>query len=244
MDDSKVAVITGGAGGIGYEAAKMLAQHGTSIAILDDPNKIDPQKIEKIREFSPPGALYPCDLSDMCAIQNTIQAIAGKYGRIDILVNCTCSVCDADFYDITEKIWRYSMNVNVKAPFFAIQACVPHMLKTGGGRVINLSPIKSNLSDGRHPVYATAKAALNAMTREWAVDLCHDNIQVNSVVPGEDAFPPDNNTISDAITENIKNAASTIVFLALCKTPYVNGAQIYVDNGAHSCRQVESKSFE
>ncbi|MFZ5974403.1 MAG: SDR family NAD(P)-dependent oxidoreductase [Bacillota bacterium] len=241
--DSKVAIVTGGASGLGKASSMELAKNGLRIAIIDV-NKENGQKVvDEINKITE-ARFYFCDITSVAQIRTTVETIANDFGRIDVLLNCAAITNRDRSNEITEEQWDKFMALDLKSPFFMAQACAPHMSKAGGGRIINFSSMRSTIADGKHILYGCAKSALNAMTRELAVDYCHDNIQVNAILPAY-VITPLNEMLLDqpgweeeqlgySLNQRLlwpKDIASVIVFLATCETPMVNGTTIFTDSG-------------
>jgi NAD(P)-dependent dehydrogenase (short-subunit alcohol dehydrogenase family) len=241
--DSKVAIVTGGASGIGKVSAIELAKNGLRIAVIDVNEENGKKVTEEINKTIEAKFFY-CDLTSVDQIRTTVEAIANDFGRIDVLLNCAAITNRDRSHEITEEQWDKFMALDLKSPFFMAQSCASHMSRVGGGRIINFSSMRSIIADGKHILYGCAKSALNAMTRELAVDYCKDNIQVNAVLPSY-VITPLNEMLLDqpgweeeqlGYSLNLrllwpKDIASVVVFLATCETPMVNGTCIYTDSG-------------
>ncbi|MDR1386541.1 MAG: SDR family oxidoreductase [Propionibacteriaceae bacterium] len=228
MVQDKVAVVVGAAGPIGSACAQRFARRGLRLLLID-------QDLSQLADcLAQPIAagrveLGVCDLTDVPAVVQAIDAAAARFGRIDVLANCALEVGPDGCWEVDEAAWQRCLRVNMKLPFFALQACVPHMRRVGGGRVVNLSSTLSEYTDGQQGlIFGLAKAGLNSMTRQWAVDLCLDNIQANSLWVGHDR--PEN-------LPDPAQVAEWAVWLALDATSSLNGAQIPVDGGAALLRQ-------
>lgn len=223
----KVAVIVGGASEHGRACAVALAERGVRVALLDEQTDADP-RIDSLEAVGR-GARYAQPLEDVGAVRRSIDAAAERFGRVDILISAVCEPGPDGLWDVAESDWQRCVRVNMKLPFFALQACVPHMRAVGGGRVITFSSVLGALTDGQHQVVlGIAKAGVNSMSRQWAVDLSPDNIQSNSVWLGHD--DPDN-------LPTPAQVAGVVTYLALDATDHINGTQIPVDGGAALLRQ-------
>ena len=226
-DLKKVAIIIG-AGEYGAAAALALAERDVCVALIAE--NFDGTG-GKLGDAVAGGqvAAYTCSFLDIPGIQRTIDEIAARFGRIVILVNAALERGPDGFWDVEEEAFQRCVRVNMKLPFFAYQACAAHMRTNGGGLVINLSSAFSAVTDGEHQiVYGMAKAGVNSLTRQWAVDQCLENIQANSLWIGcsESGEIPAAEQVTDFV-----------VFLALDASPFVNAAQIPVDGGAYMLRQ-------
>lgn len=223
----KVAVVTGVAGAHGRAAALALADRGLRVVALDELFDLDAQ-LEVLVERKQ-IVRHVLSLEDIGAVQGAVDAAAHRFGRVDVLVNAVCEPGPDALKDVTEDAWHRCVRVNMKLPFFALQACARHMRAVGGGRVVNLSSTMSGFSDGQSQVVlGIAKAGVNSMSRQWAVDLSPDNIQANSVWLGHDdpeALPAP--TL----------VAALVTWLALDAPEFINGTQIVADGGAALFRQ-------
>ncbi|WP_028708757.1 SDR family NAD(P)-dependent oxidoreductase [Propionicicella superfundia] len=244
-DDSggRVAVITGGSGGLGAASARIFARKGIRIALLDVLDEEGRAVAEEIREYGD-AEYYHCDVASNTEITTTVDAIAQRFGRIDILYNAAAITSRKRTPEITEDDWDRFMDIDLKGPFYMARACAAHMRKTGGGRIVNFSSMLSTLSHGRHTLYGGAKEALNSMTRAMGAALKPDNIQVFSVLPAYVITPMIEFRLSDPewIARNYRQSLSKVLlypehvtdvfdFLTTSETSATSGHKIYVDTG-------------
>lgn len=224
----KAAVIIGGSLDYGWAAAERLAERGVHVVIIDDVH----EQHEPLSPRAVAGSVeqIKVSLEDVPGVRKVIDQIGSRFRGIDILVNSVIERGPDGFWEVTEEQWQRCIRVNMKLPFFALQACVPHMRTAGGGRVVNYSSVRGQYTDGEHQlVLGFAKAGLNSMTRQWAVDLCLENIQANSLWIGCD----------DSVLPSPAEVAAFTCFLALDATSFLNAAQIPVDAGTSLLRQGE-----
>jgi len=243
-EGSKVAVITGGAGGLGGEAARIFAKRGIRIAMLDILDEEGEALAKEIKEYAD-AEYYHCDVSSNKAIRDTVEAVAERFGRIDILLNAAAITSRKRTPEITEADWDIFMDIDLKGPFYMAMECARQMKKSGGGRIINFSSMLSTLSHGRHTLYGSAKEALNSMTRALGAVLKKDNIQVYSVLPAYVITPMISFRLTDKewIARNYRQSLSKVLlypnhvtdvfhYLATSATgDYTSGHKIYVDTG-------------
>lgn len=180
MDYTKVAVVTGGAGGIGSSIALQLANDGLAVAIIDiDKKGADvAAKIDGITK----GLFVEQDISDYAALPAVMDKIAAELGGIDVLVNCAGIMGGAPMEEVVPADFDKFFNVNVKGTFFVTQAAVKY-LKEKKGNVLNIACARAHIATGEHAVYAAGAAAIVSMSREMAVDLSVYGIHVNSLSP-------------------------------------------------------------
>ncbi|WP_051208653.1 SDR family NAD(P)-dependent oxidoreductase [Propionicicella superfundia] len=219
----KTAVVVGGSADYGLAAASALTARGVHVVMVDETSGPGGEVDDGLVDF------VGSSLEDVPAVRRAIDATGARFGGIDILVNSAVEHGPDGFWDVSESQWQRCIRVNMKLPFFALQACVPHMRAAGGGRVVNYSSVLGGLTDGRHQlVLGFAKAGVNSMTRQWAVDLCLENIQANSIWIGYD---------DSGRLPSPADVGAFAAFLALDATPFLNGTQIPVDAGTSLLRQ-------
>lgn len=186
----QVAVVTGGASGIGRATAILLAQNGARVTIGDlspDPAN-DPQ-------FQDLGIRQQrCDVRQLDQLGRLIDEAAEQAGRLDILVNNAGIVMVGQVDEIEEDDWDRCVETNLKAAFFGIKFAVGHMRQSGGGAIVNTSSNAGILPRAHDPVYSISKLALSGLTKSLALSLSLDKIRVNAVCPG----PVEETAIMDA----------------------------------------------
>jgi NAD(P)-dependent dehydrogenase (short-subunit alcohol dehydrogenase family) len=176
----RTAIITGGASGIGRATALLFAQHGAKVFVGD--YRFDPEAETDLKRLGIAAQL--CDVRRESDVQSLIDAAVVQTGRIDILVNNAGIGMVKPITDVTEDDWNACIDTNVKGAFFGSKHAIRHMLKTGGGVIVNTASNAGLLPRAHDPVYSISKHALVALTKSLA--LCHgkDRIRVNAVCPG------------------------------------------------------------
>jgi NAD(P)-dependent dehydrogenase (short-subunit alcohol dehydrogenase family) len=180
MLQGRVAVVTGGASGIGRAAALLLARHGARVFVGD----FDPLA-ENGPLFAAAGILQSaCDVRREEQVEALIDGAGQAAGRLDILVNCAGIGLVRQITDVTEAEWDACLDTNLKGAFFASKHAIRRMRGGNGGAIVNISSNAGLLPRSHDPVYSISKAALIALTKSLA--LCHapDRIRVNAVCPG------------------------------------------------------------
>lgn len=243
------AIITGGASGIGKAIAAELGGAGCELAIID----IDPEKgAEAEREFSEitKCKLYRCNVGDIAEIKSVFEEIIADYGKADILVNAAGIPVRDYIEDITPERWEKFMNINVRSVFFFSQVFAEAIRGSGSGfgRIVNISSVRAEIFDDFHFGYSLSKAAIDTITKNFAVSYAEDGITINAIAPGFVATEmTDHYNIGDGKIDSImrslspihrkieaREIAATALFLASREASAVNGQIIKVDGGGTS----------
>ncbi len=172
---NKVALVTGGLGGIGAAIAHRFAAEGAKLALSDIAEGESP--IVGVR-------VYRKDLTRTAACRELAEEVVGDFGTVDILVNCVGVFNTVPFAETTEADWDLCFNANLKGVFFLIQALAPTMRKNGGGKVVNLTSIAATDGFADAHAYCAAKGGLLNLTRSLALELAPSRINVNAIAPG------------------------------------------------------------
>ena len=182
----QVAIITGGAQGIGGATARRLAEEGARVLIADFNLEAAQANAERIRAAGGVVDILKCDISESADIQAMVEKAVALWGSLNIVVNNAWSRKEPDgsALDLTETAWDYAMNSMVKAHFLAAKHAVPHMERAGRGSIVNISSAHGLLVSPGTLAYETAKAAVIALTRQMAVDFGPLGIRVNAICPG------------------------------------------------------------
>jgi 3-oxoacyl-[acyl-carrier protein] reductase len=237
----KVAIITGGARGIGKATAEVFTKEGAAVIIWDMLDEGEKTAAD-LRLLGYSAEFQKISVTDFEALERAAQLIVEKYGKIDILVNNAGITRDKSFLKMSHTDWQQVMDVNLTGVFNCTKAVAPHMVTKGYGRIICTSSIVGIHGAFGQTNYAAAKAGLIAMCRTWAKELGPKGITANAVAPGfiltdmTDAIPAD---IRDAQIRAIparragvpEDIAYTYLFLASDEASYVNGQVIGVNGG-------------
>lgn len=175
--------ITGGGSGIGASLTEAFLNQGAKVAFVQ---RSDASAFcdEMQQKTSNRPLFLPCDITDIAALQGAIAQASEAHGPVTILVNNAANDQRHATLDVTEDYWNWSMAINLKAYFFAIQAVVPGMKAAGGGSIINFSSISYMMGNAGYPIYTTANSGINGMTRSLAREFGPDRIRVNALAPG------------------------------------------------------------
>lgn len=175
--EGKVAVVTGGANGIGASICQLFAQEGAKVIAVDMGDlTFTAENVEG----------YKLNVTDVEAINEFFKFATEKYGKIDILVNNAGITRDALTHKITDEMWDLVINVNLKGVFNMTRVIGPHMMEKGYGSIINISSVVGEYGNIGQANYAATKAGLMGMTKTWAKEFARKgaNVRVNDIAPG------------------------------------------------------------
>jgi NAD(P)-dependent dehydrogenase (short-subunit alcohol dehydrogenase family) len=181
----RVALISGGAQGIGRGVAECMLREGASVILLDCDLAMGQKTTQDLTSRRPavPVAFVPCDLGNPEDIQSAVKQVQGLHGRLDILVNNAGIELDRSCEEITPPQWDRVLNVNLRGAFLLSQAALP-LFPASGGAIVNISSVHATHAFPNAIPYACSKAALVALTRNLALELSSRKIRVNAVCPG------------------------------------------------------------
>jgi len=246
---TKVAVITGGNGGIGLGIATAMAQHGARVVIAARNTEKTAQAVAHLKASGHEALGVELDVLRESSITGMVEQTLAKYGRIDILVNnAGVNVLKvADQFSADD--WRQVIDTNLVGAYQASTAAYPHMVSGGGGKIINISSLTAIFGTKRSLPYGASKSGLVQLTKSLAVAWAGDNIQANAILPGwvetemtaalRDNENQEIQQIYQSITDRIParrwatpgDIAGAAVFLASAAADYVTGAVLAVDGG-------------
>ncbi len=234
----KVAVITGGARNIGRALALDMAAAGAAVCINSRGSQSElAALVAEIKTAGGRAISHVGDVTDPVAVKQMVQATVEAFGRIDILVNGAVVHVVKPFLEITPEEWHKTIAVVLDGAFHCTQACLPEMLKAGGGSVINMGGAAGHLPLWRRAPTSAAKAGLAGLTRALAQEFAAHNINVNCVAPG-----PVNTERSTPLTFDMKQIPAgrfaeigevTAMIKLLCGAQgrYITGQTIHVNGG-------------
>jgi len=180
----RVAFITGGNGGIGLGMAKGLAAAGAAVVIAGRNQAKAHAALAELQALGAQAAFVELDVLQEASCRQAIERAAERFGRLDILVNNAGTTVRAQPQDLTAQDWHLVMNTNLTAAFLCSQAAYPHMVRAGGGKIINIGSMMSVFASSYAAPYAASKGGIVQMARAMAVAWAKDNIQVNTILPG------------------------------------------------------------
>ena len=239
----KVALVTGGATGIGAATVAALAAEKITVALqYSSSQKEDKQIADQLNAQGFKVEIFQADLSQKGAAENLVAQVKQKLGDIDILVNNAGVMSDASIIQMSDDLWDEAINVNLTAAFKLIRACAPSMVSKKWGRVINISSQVALTGSANHAHYATAKAGLLGLTYSAAKEYGASGVTVNAVLPGriETKMIADRSVgrLDEWLSQTPLNrlgrpdeVAAMINFLASDASSYITGAAINVNGG-------------
>ncbi len=246
--EGKIAIVTGGSSGIGLASAKLLAEVGATVVILDINESEGIKAVEDIKKSSGKAKFFYCDVSSESECKQTVQAIHKEFGRIDVLFNNAGVMRRKNVVDLEEKDWDLMINVNLKSIYLLSRYVIPIMIEGKGGSIIN-NGSGWGIKGGPNAVaYCAAKGGVVNMTRAMAIDFGKQGIRVNCVCPGDVDTPllrgeakqlglDEEEFMKEAAERplgrvgDVKDVAHAVLYLASDLSSWVTGTFIIVDGG-------------
>jgi NAD(P)-dependent dehydrogenase (short-subunit alcohol dehydrogenase family) len=243
--DGKVAIVTGGASGMGASTAQVFAREGARVVVADQLDDDGRKIVAEIVKANGAASFHHLDVTDEENWKRVVAAAVKEFGRLDILVN-NAGISGSAVEDLFDTpAWDKIMDVNARGAFFGMKYAIPEMRKAGGGSIVNISSISGVTGQrGIHAAYNASKGAIRTLTKVGAVQQGRHNIRVNSVHPG--LMPPmrTSGRTADPVVRakmlemvplgrdgRVEEVANAVLFLASDEASYVTGAELYVDGG-------------
>ncbi|MGA2522421.1 MAG: SDR family oxidoreductase [Acidimicrobiales bacterium] len=247
--DDKVAIVTGGGGGIGAATSHALARQGAAVAVVD----IDGPRAQEVAQAIAASGGSACsvvaDLSEEAEVVSAVKTVVDRYGRLDILHN-NAALTDSEFLhrdtqvaDLDLEVWERTMAVNLRSQMLSCKHAVPEMVRTGGGSIINMSSGASLKGDSTRTAYGVSKAGVNTLTMYVATSYGKQGVRVNTIVPGLIITDAVRAHLTDRMLAGLSRAtltpfvgepddvANLVVFLASDEARYITGQMIPIDGG-------------
>jgi len=245
--EGKIALITGGASGIGFAAAKLLLDEGAKVVLTDREQALSASALVPLAHRASIRSLDVTREADWVAVTD---AVAAEFGRIDIVVNCAGVVLLKDVETTTLEEWRALMSVNLDGTFLGCKHAVRIMKDRGGGSIVNMSSVAGIIGAGNLAAYSASKGGVRLLTKSVALHCARKghNIRCNSVHPSFVETPMLRSMIASArdpekLEDNFMHAAPlgrlaqadevarTILFLASDESAFTTGAELVIDGG-------------
>ena len=241
----RVAIVTGGNGGIGLGMARGLAGAGASVVVVGRNADKSSAAVRELGKLGADAMALTTDVTDEPAVDRMVQAARERFGRIDILVNNAGTNIRKSLHEYSLDEWHRVMNTNLTSAFLCSRAVYPSMKAAGGGKVINIGSMMSIFGASFSPAYGASKGGIVQLTKSAAIAWAPDNIQVNAVLPGwidtelTQGARREVPWLHESVLKRtparrwgtIDDMAGVAVFLASSASDFVTGTFIPVDGG-------------
>jgi len=244
----KAAIVTGAASGIGRAIAIRLAEMGAAVAVLDKNIEGGKETMALVEQLGGAATFIPCDISSQAKCREAVERVIATFGRIDILCNNAGVTVRKDILALEEEEWDAVLDVTLKSVYLLSREVIPHLIRQGGGAIINTGSGWSLKGGPKAVAYCAAKAGVLNLTRAMAIDHGKHNIRVNCVCPGDvdtlmlasecrqlgetpDQFMKEAANRPLGRVGTPEDVANAVLFLASDMSKWITGAHIAVDGG-------------
>ncbi len=245
---NKVAIISGGATGMGGAASLLFAAEGAKVAILDRNLEQAQARVAEITAAGGTAVAIACDVSNATQVQSAVDQTYATFGPVTVLFNHAGTIVIKPFLETTEEDWDWLHDINVKSMFLMTKAVLPQMIAAGGGAIVCTSSISAVAATPMEVLYCTTKGAVHQFARAIAVEFRNRNIRCNAVCPGFVRTPHGLREVADLTKLGVdasdaalatmqgriaepEEVARAALFLASDEASFVNGTHLFVDNG-------------
>jgi NAD(P)-dependent dehydrogenase (short-subunit alcohol dehydrogenase family) len=246
--EGRVAIVTGAASGIGFASAKLLAEVGAIVALIDIDEKKGKEAAKEIQDAGGKAKFFLCDVSSDSECKSTVEAIHKDYGKINILFNNAGVMRRKNVLNLEENEWNLMIDVNLKSIYLLSRHVIPIMIKGKGGSIINNGSGWALHGGPNAVAYCAAKGGVLNMTRAMAIDHGKDNIRVNCVCPGDVDTPllrgeakqlgiDEEEFMKEAADRPLnrvgapQDVAQAVLYLASDLSSWVTGTFLLIDGG-------------
>ncbi len=241
----RVAIVTGGNGGIGLGMARGLARAGARVVVAARNEAKSKDAVRELEALSPGSRAIATDVTDQAAVRRLVKTTVDALGRLDILVNNAGTNIRKPPHEVSLAEWHKVLDTNLTSAYLCSHAAYPAMKAAGGGKIINIGSMMSIFGAGFAPAYAASKGGMVQFTKACAVAWAKDNIQVNAVLPGwidtelTQGARREVQGLHDNVLRRtpagrwgtIDDMSGVAVFLASAASDFVTGTAIPVDGG-------------
>jgi NAD(P)-dependent dehydrogenase (short-subunit alcohol dehydrogenase family) len=246
--EGRVAIVSGGATGMGGAASTLFAAEGAKVAIIDRNEVAAAETAAAIRKAGGVAEHFVADVSDEGQVNAAVKAVEGRFGAVKVLFNHAGTIVIKPFLETTVTEWDWLHAVNVRSMFLMTRAVLPGMIGSGGGSIVCTSSISAVAGTPMEVLYDTTKGAVHMFARAIAVEFRDRNIRCNAVCPGFIRTPHGLREVDELQKLGVdaseaalaaqqgrigepEEVARAALFLASDEASFVNGTQLFVDNG-------------
>lgn len=239
----RVALVTGGASGIGKATAELFAREGARVAVADY-SADGRDTVQGIKNAGGEAIFVSVDVSDSGQVAKMVEAALQAYGRIDILFNGAGVLYYGTVLETDEQAWNRVISINLTGTYLCCRAVLPHMIRQGSGSIINVaSTVGAHDACANAVAYVTSKGGVTLFTKAMAIDHAKQGVRVNALVPGATDTPMIRKALTPEALEALaashpigrlgrpEELAKAVLFLASDDASFVTGTAMYVDGG-------------